>query len=215
MGLQIQPNGSRTMETDEAYRNYPKAIACFEKILDRNEKEEKRLMAQNQAKLPKGNGLGPAFGNLIGLANTWNKLYFLYKASGDSVKTQVYWQKMFQRASREENPLGDLFIAWTLLKVFSWNEDFDAIKGGIELCQKALVKREIEIQQATEKDKPLLALKYREQLKGLGAMYLGLKNYTEAEKFFLAAIDYPIPATPITQHLKQTSGSAYWQPNRY
>lgn len=215
MGLQIQSNGFPDMATDTAYRDYPKAIACFEKALSMYEYEEQRLIQQNQLNLPKGNGAGPVFSNLIGLANIWNKLYFLYKASGDSLSMKKYLQKAFQRAEREYNPLGALFIAWNMFKVFHWSEDPGEFKISLQLNQIALHKREIELQGTTEQDKPLLALKYREQLKNMGALHAALKNYAEAEHYYRAAIDYPIPHTPITQRLRLQGTMAYWEPDKY
>lgn len=215
MGLQIQPNGFRDMATDPEYRNYPKAIACFEKALSIYELDEQKLIQQNQLKLPKGEGYGHVFNNLIGLVNAWNKLYFLYKASGDSVRMKKDLQKAFQRAEQEDNPLGALFIAWNMFKVFSWSEDPDEFKIVLQLNQIALLKREIELQGATKQEKPLLALKYREQLKNIGAMHAALKNYAEAEKYYLAAIAYPIPPTPITQYLRLQGVIAYFEPDEY
>jgi Caspase domain len=215
MGLQMQPNGFRDMATEPAYRNYPRAIACFEKALSMYEYEQQKLIQQNQLKLPKGEGYGPVFSNLVGLANTWNKLYFLYKASGDSVRMKKYLQKAFQRAEQEDNPLGALFIGWNMFKVFNWSEDPEEFKITLQLNQMALQKRAIQLSEATEKDKPLLALKYREQLKNMGAMYAALKNYTEAEKYYLAAIAYSIPPTPILEHLKFGGSIDHWLPNEY
>ncbi len=215
MGLQIQSSGFRVMATDPAYRDYPRAIACFEKALSIYEYEEQKLVQQNQLKLPKGEGAGPVFSNLIGLANNWNKLYFLYKASADSARMKIYLQKAFQRAEREDNPFGALFIAWNMFKVFSWNEDPDEFKIVLQLNQIALLKREIELQGATEQEKPLLALKYREQLKNMGTMHGALKNYAEAERYYLAALAYPIPSTPIMQRLKLEGTIAYWEPDEY
>ena len=215
MGLQIQSDGFREMATDPAYRNYPRAIACFEKALSIHEYEEQKLIQQNQIKLPKGDGFGPVFGNFTNLANIWNKLYFLHKAIRDSVGMKMYLQKAFQRAEREDNPLGALFVAWNMFKVFSWNEDPDEFKITLQLNQIALYKREIELQGASETDKPLLALKYREQLKNMGALHAALKNYAEAEHYYRTAIDYPIPPTPILQRLRLRGIMAYWEPDQY
>lgn len=212
MGFQIQSSGFRDMATDLEYRNYPKAIACFKKVLSMYEYDEQKLIQQNQLKLPKGDGTGPVFSNLVGLANTWNKLYFLCKASADSVGMKMYLDKAFQRAEQEENPLGALFIAWNMFKVFLWNKDPEEFKIVLQLNQMALLKRQAELQQATEMDKPLIALKYREQIKNMGAMHAALKNYTEAEKYYKEAIDYPIPPTPILQRLK-FRGTSFWEPN--
>lgn len=215
MGLQIQPNGSRVMATDPAYRDYPRAIACFEKALSIYEYEEQKLVQQNQIKLPKGDGTGPVFGNFASLASTWNKLYFLCKASADSVGMKMYLDKAFHRAEQEENPLGALLIAWQLFKVFNWSDDPDEFKIALQLNQMALHKREIELQSASETEKPLIALKYREQLKNMGVLHAALKNYAEAEKYYLAAIAYPIPPTPILQRLKLRGIMAYWEPDQY
>jgi len=213
MGLQIQPSGFRAMATDPAYRDYPRAIACFETALRIYEADEQKLIQKNQLKLPTGSGR--VFGNLIGLGNTWNKLYFLYKASADSVGMKMYLDKAFQRAKQEEDPFGALLIAGKMFDVFNWSEDFEELKIVLQLNQMALLKREVELQGTTEQNKPLLALNYREQLKNMGAMHAALKNYTEAEKYYLAAIAYPIPPTPITQRLRYSGSMANGEPDKY
>jgi hypothetical protein len=148
MGLQIQPNGYRDLITDPSHRDYPKAIRCFEALLKMYEQDEKKLAQQNLTQLPKGNGWGPVFGNLISLATNWAKLYLLHKMSNDSVKTQKYLQIMTQRADREENPLGDLFIANKLFDVTILIQDMEGFKLLLPFHQKALVKRERELKEA-------------------------------------------------------------------
>ena len=215
MGLQIQTNQDRIMATDPAYRNYLKAIACFEKELSFYELDRQKLVQQNQLKILGGDVLGPVFGNLANLVNVWNKLYFLHKTTGDSVRMKTYLQKAFDRAIVEDNPLGATLIAWNMHKVFDWSEDPEEFKIVLQLSQIALRKKEVELQGATEQTKPMLALKYREQLKIMGALHAALKNYGEAEKYNLAAIAYPIPPTPILQRLKFKGTVSIYEPNEY
>lgn len=194
MGLQIQPNGYRALLTDERYRNYHKAISCFEKLLKIYESDQQKLIQKNLTQLPKENVWGtPVFNNFMGLTTAWTNLYFLHQISGDSAKAQAYLQRMSQEVAEEENSLSDLFIAMKLFDVIMLNEDFDKLKLLINFHKNALVKRETELKHTPEKDLWLVALKYKEQLKGLGATYAALKNYKEAEKCYNAAIDFPIP----------------------
>ena len=184
MGLQGNEFGSSEMVFDKANRNYANAIFYFEKAIE---------------SYSEANQYGD---NFVELTHHWKTLYFLHKASGNNTKAEMYLKKMLQKAEMGQSALGYLFVATQMYEVFRWTEADADLTIALGLQLKALSKADEELKTAADENKPLLALKYREQLKGIGATHRALKNYKEAESYFQQAMAYPLRESPIMSNLK-------------
>lgn len=192
---------------DEANRNYAKAIPILEKIVAPYEAKDQDFVKQGATELPREMSVGAGgpnsyLYNFLPLTLYWVKLYFVHKATGNREKADFYLNQLLQKAEIGKSSLGYIFMAARIYSLLEWAEDENDMKIVIELQLKALKKKEEELNIAPVEDKPLLTLKYREQLKAIGSVYHGLKNYPEAERYFLLAIAYPMMESPILPRMK-------------
>ncbi len=148
MGLQRNKYGERQMVFDKTHRNYPKAISCFEKIVDPYEIAEQKLSKQGFVKIPQEinlNTFNARWDNFVNLTDTWITLYFLHKANGDMAKAQVYLKKMFQKAEMGGTALGYELVARKMVEVFEWSEDKADLEIALDLQLKSLGKTKDEL----------------------------------------------------------------------
>ncbi len=211
MGLQPNQYGSSELVFDKANRQYAKAISCFEKAVESYQAAEQKLIKKGLGKIPRetDGSFNESLDNFGELTDYWKTLYFLHKANGNNTKAAAYLKKMLQKAEMSQSALGYLVVASKLYEVFEWTEADADLKKALDLQLKALKKADEQLKTATTDDKPLLKLKYKEQLKGIGATYRALKNYSEAQKYFQQAVSYPLLESSIMSNLKLVGSNRY------
>lgn len=201
---------------EEANRNYAKAIPYFETIAARSEIRDRKFIEQGIIKVQEVEDAGGSYLDVDSKLNTffdlayyWTRLCFLHKAVGNTAKSEEYLNKIYQKADMGQSAFCYLLIAYEVSTLLHFKEDENYVKIILDMQLKALKKRKEELQTVAAEDKPLLELKYREQLKAIGGSYRALKNYPEAEHFYEQSITYPVMESSIISNLKLVGSRSY------
>ena len=201
------------------YHDFSKAIPYYEKRLSFYEIPDQELLKKgldSYLKEINGKKYSPAGYNLSGLVRNYASLYYLYKATGDVSKSDAYLSKLTQKVEMINSVSYYMGAASALTHLLIWEENVneEILEKSLDFQQLALKKANEGLKVVTAEEKPLLSLKYRELLKGVGATHRALKNYTEAENYLQQALAYPAVDLPAISRLKFGDSGFYEFPNR-
>jgi hypothetical protein len=197
---------------DTSYREYHKAIPCYEKLVSFNDIPNQELLTHPSFKeIFTSNPNKARFEQLIYF---YTLLNFLNKAVGNLPKAEEYLKKIHQKtaligsASAYMSSALNMYHLVGVEEIYGLEEKDIYLKYVLDLQQLALSSAEENIKVASMVDKPLLTLEYREILKAIGTTHRALKNYAEAEKFYQNAIAYPVLDSPAKKRLKFIGGQS-------
>ena len=193
-------NGQDTIE----FHDYPKSIYYYEKALTFHEMSEDSLLRTDFNNASASN---KDLDNRMhfGLQNKYYAiLYFLHKATGNLKKSTDYLDKLNRKIDIVSTVDAYLAGVYNMYSLCYYDKPNNAVylKHALDFLKGALKKSGENLKIASKEDKPLLTLKYRELLKGIGATNRSVKNYTEAEAVLRQALAYPILDFPVKISLK-------------
>lgn len=199
------------------YHDYAKAIPYYEKQLSFLEADEQGFLkngADNYAKTINSSDFSLAKSTFIQLLNYHSTLHFLHKSIKETAKAEEQLNKIKQKVDAINSVSGYMHAALDCYFLFGYTEDTVYLENALDWQQRAFKKAGEDLKIASAPEKPLLTLKYRELLKGMGAVHRALKNYTEAENYLQQALIYPIP-DEYKGRLKLTGTLACIFPNKH
>ncbi len=205
--------GEMSTATDEPIdsafiRFYPEAIKNYKKLLNLIEMSDEEL-----AKIDLKNyssktmfEYNPNKARFSQMLNYYQLLHHLNKASGNAGEADEYLSKIKQKVKIN----GSFFTYWlaclSMYEVFMRAEDELYLTYALDFVQQALMIAEEAIKTESEENKPFLTLQYSQLLSAVGVTHRALKNYNEAEKYLIQAMNFPILDSPAKGHLKLTGG---------
>ena len=196
---------------NSGYYDFPKAIYHYEKLLKFYEKPDEELIKFGfNTSLSKDEMFKktPAQDLLSNLMYTYSVLHFLYKHTGNEERSAIYLQKIQQKTDFLDSPSTYLSAGLAMYRIYLFTNQDLFLTEALDFFQLALNSANEEFKGAANEEKPYQNMRNREIIKIIGVTHHALKNYVEAEKWLVQALDYPLLNLPNTLKLKNI-GSFY------
>ncbi|MFN8354232.1 MAG: caspase family protein [Spirosomataceae bacterium] len=197
-------------DVNDPQHDYVKAIPCYEKLFQLSEQKDLKNQQTDKNYISKMSSAGPnpIKANFMEMMANLISLQKLYQLTGNNTLLAAYKAKLQQKIEQSNSWPGYWGVTIVQFNSIAWSEDENDAKLALEWLQKAFEKLEEAAKSASNDEKITLNLYHREALKSMGVVHRMLKNYEEAEKYFLKAIAYPTPEQ-VKGKLKLTGSSSF------
>jgi hypothetical protein len=196
--------GSRSLELqlsdDTSYHNYKAAIPYFERLSNLYKLTDSELaeIASKTRTSPvwfmgSSTKEDKVFIKLYDyLTQCWN-LHLCYKKIDDKAQSAAYWSKIQQLIETMNTTYAYMRGCKLMYELYDLERDPYYLNTSLKWNQLALQSASEKLKTAKEGDLNYLHMQYWEMLKAMGVTHRILTNYSEAEKYYRQAIDYPLP----------------------